>query len=137
MGTTVITSAQGTFQDITETSVVAVFRENLLKNIQPGDEVEIAFKSFPGQIAAGKVDAILGFTGEGQLFSSGTVPEVWKLGSKGFMGVRIKLDDDEFARTLPLGAAGTTAIYTQSGKAFHVITKMTLRMNSWLYNLPT
>ena len=136
MATTVITSAQGIFQDMTETTVVAVFRENMLKNIQPGDVVEIAFKSFPGRLGVGKVDALLGFTGEGQLATSGVLPVAATLGSKGFLAVRIKLDDEQFAKELPLGAAGTTAIYTSSGKPFHIITKIALRMKSWLYNLP-
>ena len=113
MATTVITSAQGIFQDMTETTVVAVFRENMLKNIQPGDVVEIAFKSFPGRLGIGKVDALLEFTGEGQLATSGILPVAATVGSKGFLAVRIKLDDEQFARELPLGAAGTTAIYTQ------------------------
>ena len=136
MATTLITSAQGTFQDMSETSVVAILRENLLKNVKPGEEVEIAFQNFPGQLAMGKVDALLGFTGEGQLSTSGVVPVAASLGSKGFLAVRIKLDDEQFARELPLGAAGTTAIYTDFGKPFHAITKIAIRMKSWLYMAP-
>jgi hypothetical protein len=48
----------------------------------------------------------------------------------------VLLDDKVFASELPLGAAGTTAIYTKVGKPFHLITKIALRMKSWLYNLP-
>jgi hypothetical protein len=58
------------------------------------------------------------------------------LGSKGFLAVRIKLDDDDFARELPLGGAGMTAIYTKKGDPFHLITKIVVRMKSFLYNLP-
>ena len=136
MSTTVITSAQGAFQDMSQTKVVAVFRQNLVKNIAAGDRVEIAFKSFPGRLASGKVDAILEYTGEGQLLTSGVVPVVASMGSKGFLAVRINLDDEEFARQVPLGAAGATAIYTGVGKPFHAISKIVVRMKSWLYNLP-
>jgi multidrug resistance efflux pump len=136
MTTTVMSSAQGTFQDMSDTKVLAVFRQNLVKNIAAGDSVEIAFKSFPGRLALGKVDAILEYTGEGQLLTSGVVPSAATIGSKGFLAVRINLDDEEFARQVPLGAAGATAIYTDVGKPFHAISKIVIRIKSMLFNLP-
>jgi membrane fusion protein (multidrug efflux system) len=136
MTTTVITSAQGTFMDMSETVVAAVFPQNLLKNVKKGDTVEIAFKSLPGQIAAGKIDAVLEYTGEGQLTPEATLPVAADVGSKGFLVVRILLDDEELAKELPLGGAGTTAIYTQVGKPFHVISKITVRIKSWMYYAP-
>lgn len=136
MTTTVITSAQGAFQDMGTTRVLAIFRQNLLKNVASGDSVEIAFKSSPGFLAEGKVEAILEYTGEGQLLTSGVLPVAATIGSKGFLAVKITLDDEDFARGLPLGGAGTTAIYTKVGKPFHAITKIVVRMKTWLYNLP-
>lgn len=136
MSTTVISSAQGTFQDMSETKVYAVFRQNLVKNVAAGDTVEIAFKSFPSRLALGKVFTIFELTGEGQLQTSGVLPIAASIGSKGFLGVGIKLDDEGFAKELPLGGAGTTAIYTDAGKPFHLISKIVIRMNAWLYNLP-
>jgi multidrug resistance efflux pump len=136
MGVSVIVSAQGAFMDMSETKVVAVYRQNLLKNVAAGDTVEIAFKSFPGYLATGTVDAVLEYTGEGQLMSSGVLPAATTIGSKGFLAVRITLDDESFASELPLGGAGTTAIYTKFGKPFHVIAKIVIRMKAWLYNLP-
>jgi hypothetical protein len=47
-------------------------------------------------------------------------------------GVAIELDDQEVARSLPQGTGGTVAIYTQSGKPVHVISKVAMRMNAWL-----
>jgi multidrug resistance efflux pump len=131
MTTTVITSAQGVFMDMSETVVAAVLPQNLVKNVAPGDEVEFAFKSTPGRIATGKVSAVVEYTGEGQLEPSGVVPVVATLGSKGFLVVRIKLDDEDLARELPLGGAGTTAIYTKVGGPFHVISKIVVRMKAW------
>jgi multidrug resistance efflux pump len=121
---------------MSDTKVLAVLRQNLVKNIAVGDRVEIAFKSFPGRLVLGKVDAILEYTGEGQLLTSGVVPVVASIGSKGFLAVKISLDDGEFAKEVPLGAAGTTAIYTDVGKPFHAISKIVVRMKAWLYNLP-
>ena len=50
--------------------------------------------------------------------------------------MRIRLDDDQFARKLPLGGAGAVAIYTNVGKPFHIISKMVVRIKGWLYYLP-
>ncbi len=136
MTTTVASSAQGSFVDMSRTRVVAIYPQNLLRNVASGDVVEIAFKSFPNRIVTAKVDTILEYTGEGQLLTTGVLPVATTIGSKGFLAVRIVLDDDAFARELPLGGAGTTAIYTDIGNPFHSITKIALRMKSLLYNLP-
>ena len=103
MGTTVITRQQGSFMDMTETVVAAVFPQNLVENVAPGDTVEIAFKSLPGQIATGKVDEVLEYTGEGQIDMSGNVPNAKSIGSKGFLVVRILLDDQELAKVTAAG----------------------------------
>ena len=136
MTTTTIARVQGLFMDMTETYVGAVLPQNLLKNVQPGDAVEIAFKSLPGRIATGKVDEVLEYTGEGQLEPSVELPVAKAVGSKGFLVVRITLDDEELAKELPLGGAGTTAIYTKAGEPFHLISKIALRMKGFLYYLP-
>jgi membrane fusion protein (multidrug efflux system) len=136
MTTTVSASAQGAFVDMSETVVVAIFPQNQLKNVHSGDSVDVAFKSFPNQIATGTVDAVLEYTGEGQQLTRGVIPVAASVGSKGKLAVRVALDDAVFAKQLPLGGAGTTAIYTKVGNPFHIITKITMRIKSLLYNLP-
>lgn len=136
MTTTVISSAQGTFVDMTDTVIAAVFPQNLLKNVESGDTAEVVFKSFPNHVATGKVDAVLEYTGEGQLTPGGVLPVAANIGSKGFLAVRIVLDDEDFARALPLGGAGMAAIYTKVGNPFHLITKIALRIKGWTYYLP-
>ena len=37
---------------------------------------------------------------------------------------------------LPLGGAGSVAIYTNSGKPFHLISKVTIRINMWMNYAP-
>jgi membrane fusion protein (multidrug efflux system) len=136
MGTTVISRGQASFMDMTETVVAAVFPMNLVQHVAPGDTVEIAFNSLPGQIATGKVDAVLEYTGEGQIDMSAIIPEAKNIGSKGMLIVRIFLDDEELAKKLPLGAAGTTAIYTKFANPFHIITKITVRIKAWMNYVP-
>jgi multidrug resistance efflux pump len=136
MGTTLIVRAQASFMDMTETVVAAVLPMNLVQNVAPGDTVEIAFNSLPGQIVTGKVDQVVEYTGEGQIDMSGNVPIAKSIGSKGMLVVRILLDDQELAKTLPLGGAGTTAIYTSFAEPFHIITKITVRIKAWMNYLP-
>jgi multidrug resistance efflux pump len=137
MTTTVITSAQGTFMDTSKPGVIAaVFPQNLVKNMAPGNPVDIAFKSLPGQIVTGKVDAVLEYTGEGQLLSIGQLPIAKNLKSKGFLVVRITIDDEALASDLPLGAAGSVAVYTDALKPFHIISKITIRIKMWVNYLP-
>ena len=127
--------AIGTFME-DDTVIAAIYPQNLLKNVKPGNTVEIAFKSTPGQVVSGKVDAIVKYTGEGQLAPSGNLPEASSIGAKGYLAVRIRLDDDKIAQKLPLGAAGTVAIYTDVGKPFQIITTITIRIKGWMNFLP-
>jgi len=129
-------TAVGTIMDLSDTAVVAVYPQNLLGNVLPGDTVEVAFRRTPGQIATGKVEAVVKYTGEGQFKAGDTLPVVATVGSKGYLAVLIRLDDEELARSLPMGAAGTVAIYTGFAKPFQAISKIALRMKGWLYYLP-
>jgi membrane fusion protein (multidrug efflux system) len=126
----------GTIMDLSATRIVVIYPQNLLKYVKSGDKAEIAFMRKPGSIATGTVDAVVQYTGEGQFVASGTLPVAATVGSKGLLAVRIRLDDKDLAKTLPLGAAGTTAIYTDFGKPFQIISKIALRIKGWLYYLP-
>lgn len=128
--------AVGTIMDLSDSAVIAIYPQNLLKRVAPGDSVEIAFRRHPGTIATGKVETVVNYTGEGQFAANDRVPVAATVGSKGFLAVRILLDDEELAKTLPLGAAGSVAIYTGFGGPFHIISKIVVRMKGWLYYLP-
>ena len=126
----------GTIMDLSESAILAVYPQNLLKYVNSGDSVEIAFRRMPGTIATGKVMTVVNYTGEGQFAATGILPVVATVGSKGFLVVRIQLDDEDLAKKLPLGAAGTTSIYTGFGKPFHLISKVVVRIKSYMYFLP-
>ena len=129
-------TAVGTIIDHSDTAVLAIYPQNLIRHVAKGDVVEIAFRRHPGTIATGKVDTVIKYTGEGQFAASDKIPVIATVGAKGFLAVRIHLDDEKLAKELPLGASGTTAIYSGFGKPFHVISKIALRMKGWLYYLP-
>jgi multidrug resistance efflux pump len=128
----------GTFVNVSDTAVAAVFPQNWLSNVEPGDEVEMVLNPYPGRLFLGKVDYVIPATGGGQFTTSGTIPNAARIGSDGLYAVRINFSDDAVARKLSLGSGGSAVIYTQKGKATHVISKVAIRMKKWLlYVMPT
>ena len=125
----------GTFVDTTRTNLVASFGQNVCKNVNAGDPVEIAFKSRPGEVFKGKVEMIVPASGEGQFVTTGQLGSASNVGSAGELAVRFQLNDQEVADELPMGTAGNVVIYTSWGKPFHIISKVVVRMNAWGYYL--
>jgi membrane fusion protein, multidrug efflux system len=131
-------AAAGTFVNVSDTAVAAVFPQNWLSNVEPGDDVEMVLNPYPGALFLGKVDYVIPATGGGQFTTSGTIPNAARIGSDGLYAVRINFSDDAVARKLSLGSGGSAAIYTKKGKATHIISKVTIRMKKWLlYVMPT
>ncbi|EMI26798.1 HlyD family secretion protein [Rhodopirellula europaea] len=128
-------SPLGTFVDSTQLILVASFPQNLLCNVQPGDRAELTFKSRPGEVFTGAVEDIVQATGEGQFAVTGSLPSAASLGSSGKFAAKFVMDDTEAAQLLAVGTSGNVVIYTDHGKAFHVISKVVIRMNAWLYYL--
>jgi multidrug resistance efflux pump len=129
-------SAIGTFMDMTDTRVVVVLPQNLLRKVSTGDPVEMVFMSRPGIIDMGTVLGVSKYTGEGQLVASGDLPIAANVGSKGYLAAAIRLDDDAVAKQLALGEAGAAAIYTQPAGPFAIVSKIYLRMLSLMFFLP-
>jgi multidrug resistance efflux pump len=129
-------AAAGTFIDTSQTMIVAPFPAQMLIHVKPEQNVELAFKNMPGRLYRGKVDSVLQATGEGQFTTSGKLPSAASIGSPGMLAVKIRLDDDQSADELELGSAGSVAIYTDWGKPFAMMSKVTIRLKKWLYFLP-
>ncbi len=134
--TSIPLAAAGTFVETGATAIVASIPANYLTHVKPGQMVELAFKSEPGHLFLGKVDAMIQASGEGQFQTGGKLPSAASIGSPRFMAVRIKLDDPTKADELAMGMPGTVAIYTDHGKPFAMISKVAIRMQKWLYFLP-
>jgi multidrug resistance efflux pump len=131
-------AAAGTFVNVSDTAVAAVFPQNWLSNVEPGDDVEMVLNPYPGLLFLGKVDYIIPATGGGQFTTSGTIPNAARIGSDGLYAVRINFSDNTVARKLSLGSGGSAVIYTNKGKATHVISKVAIRMKKWLlYVMPS
>ncbi len=129
-------SAAGSFVETSETRVVAQLPGQMLMHVKPGQEVEMAFKSDPGQLYLGKVDTVIQATSEGQFTTSGKLPSAASIGSPGILAVLIRFNDDQKIDQIEMGTAGTVAIYTDWGKSLSMISKVTVRMKKWLYFLP-
>ena len=130
-------SPAGTFICTAQNFIVAVFPQNYLMNVRPGDEVELVLDPYPGRLFKAEVENVITATGEGQFTPGGNIPYAAKVGSVGVLAVKIRLTEPA-PPNLPLGAGGTVAIYTDHGKSVHVISKVTIRMKKWaLYVLPS
>ena len=114
--------------------LVAGISQSRLRFVEPGQEVEMALRVFPGQIITGKVDRVVAINPAAQLIPSGIIPVAPTLADAALpYGVVIKLDENDFdLSTIPGGAAGTAAIYTDSVKATHVIRRVMIRMEAWI-----
>lgn len=113
--------------------ILAMYSQNELRNIQPGDEAEIALKTFPNRIIKAEVDSIIWSSGTGQLPLSGTVPQTGAAPiPPGRFAVRLKAVGADETAFLPMGAQGAGAVYTQHGHFLHVIRKVILRVGSKL-----
>jgi multidrug resistance efflux pump len=128
----------GTFVVTTDTAIAAVFPQNWLSNVEPGNDAEVILNPYPGRLFFGKVDYVISATGGGQFTPGGTIPNAAKIGSDGLYAVRINFNDAALARKLSIGSGGAATIYTNKGKATHVISKVAIRMKRWLlYVVPS
>ena len=114
------------FIDTSETVVGVEIPQIYTRYIEPGQEVEVTFKLFPGQVFNGKVDTVLQATSTGQVVASGSAVAPRQVTAAPFV-VRVKLDDAKLAASLPAGTAGAAAIYTSHIKPSHIIRKVILR----------
>jgi RND family efflux transporter MFP subunit len=112
--------------------VVASFSQSSIRNIQPGDPAEMVFALFPGEVFAGTITHVVKATGTAQLVVSGNIPVLTGDPSAGRYAVRIRLDDPEVLDRLPQGAGCSVVAYTSTGKPFHVISKVAMRMTAWM-----
>ncbi|HEX5767647.1 MAG TPA: HlyD family secretion protein [Burkholderiales bacterium] len=118
--------------------VVALYHQNELHQVKPGNEVEFALKTIPGKIIKGKVDSIVWAQGQGQLLPTGTIPMSGVVAQPpGRYAVKFNIADRDRELFLAAGAAGDAAIYTDGLHAIHIIRKVILRVGSYInYLIP-
>jgi multidrug resistance efflux pump len=110
----------------------AAFKQNSLQAVDIGDEVEVSFDAVPGRIFAGKVKQILPIMSEGQISPTGQLRTLDSVSSKpGRVLVEVEFTDDLKPYKLPVGASGTTVIYTGEWHAIQIIRMVILRIKAW------
>lgn len=110
-------------------NVIALYEQNELHQIEPGNEVELALITHPGAILKGKVNSIVWAQGQGQSAPSGDLPTLSRDLPPGRYAVKIDMEDTVF---LAAGARGAAAVYTEHGKLIHLVRKVIIRVGSMM-----
>jgi hypothetical protein len=120
--------------------------QNQLRHLRPGMPAEVTFKILPGKVLNARMITGAPITPGGQLAPSGNVPSAPGAQTlPELYGIVLELDEGftESGLTpmdiasVPGGAVGTGAVYTDAAKATHVIRKVMIRMQAWLnYLIP-
>jgi multidrug resistance efflux pump len=112
--------------------VVALYYQNELHQIAPGNEAEFTLNTDPGRIIKGTVDSIIWAQGQGQLPQSGTLPMTGVLTQPpGRFAVKFNVAEKDQAYLVAAGAAGHAAIYTDRLHAIHILRKVILRVGAY------
>jgi multidrug resistance efflux pump len=113
--------------------ILALFWQNELHQVEPGNEAELALSTYPGRILKAKVDSIIWAQGQGQLPLTGSLPQTGAAPTpEGRFAVKLLLDDRNKDVFLAAGARGEGAIYTHRFVPIHIIRKVLLRVSSYL-----
>lgn len=126
-----ITPAMSFVED--EQWIMAIYNQNEVRQVKPGQEAEIAMRMYPGRIVKCRVESIMWATAQGQLpigFASnmvGVAPI-----PRNSLAVRLLPDKDDEHLFLASGALGTGAIYTDSIEEIHILRKVIVRVSAKL-----
>jgi multidrug resistance efflux pump len=122
----------------TDGQVVALFNQNELHQVAPGNEAELALYTLPGRIIKARVDSVIWAQGAGQMQTSGNLPMTGVLAAPPQrFAVKFDIDERDREQFLAAGAAGEAAIYTDHLAMLHIIRKVILRVGSNLnYVIP-
>jgi multidrug resistance efflux pump len=113
--------------------VVALFNQNELHQIAPGNYAEFSLKTNPGRIVRAKVDSIIWAQGMGQMQQSGTLPMTGVLAAPpNRFAVKFDIEDADRDLLVAAGAAGHAAVYTESAKAIHILRMVILRVGAYM-----
>jgi multidrug resistance efflux pump len=112
--------------------VVALFNQNELHQVAPGNYAEFTLKTNPGRIVRAKVDSVIWAQGMGQMQQSGTIPMTGVLAAPpNRFAVKFDIEDADKDLLVAAGAAGQAAIYTERGKAIHILRMVILRVGAY------
>jgi multidrug resistance efflux pump len=112
-------------------TVIALFKQNELHQVQPGDEAEVILLTNPGAVIKCKVDSVVWAQGQGQSPLSNQLPQTGPIPTEpGRFPVKLRVDDKDKGLFLAAGARGQAAIYTQNLAAIHILRKVLIRVST-------
>src|SRR5437660_4461494 len=113
--------------------LLAFYRQNELRYVEPGDEAEIFMKVYPGRIIKCKVNSILWATAQGQLPISGNLPNTQPMvAPEQRIAVRLVTDGKDKDVFLAAGARGQGTIYTEEHQMIPLIRRVIVRIQAKL-----
>jgi multidrug resistance efflux pump len=115
-----------------EYQIFALFGQNELHEVEPGNEAEITLDTYPGRVIKAHVDSVIWAQGQGQLDASGDIPRTTFVAPPGRFPVKLVVSEKDHALFLAAGARGSAAIYTPHLAPVHIIRKVLLRVESFL-----
>jgi multidrug resistance efflux pump len=115
-----------------EYQIFALFGQNELHQVAPGNHAEITLDTYPGRVIKAHVDSVLWAQGQGQVEASGDLPRTVFVPPPGRFPAKLVVGEHDRALFLAAGARGSAAIYTEHFKLVHIIRKVLLRVASYL-----
>jgi len=113
--------------------VIALFQQNELHQIEPGNEAEFTLNTYPGRIIKATVDSIVWAQGQGQIANSTQLPTTgFGPIPPGRFPVKLTVAQQDADLFLPAGAVGNGTIYTEHGAMIHIIRKVIMRVGAKL-----
>jgi multidrug resistance efflux pump len=114
-----------------EYQVIALYAQNELPLVEPGNEAEFTLKNYSGRVIKAKVDSIVWAQAQGQVAQSGMLPQTGIYPQvPGRFPVKFVVTDKDKELFLPAGAAGAGAIYTEHAAAIHILRMVILRVGT-------
>jgi multidrug resistance efflux pump len=115
----------------TEYQVFALFNQNELHQVQPGNEAEITLDTYPGHVIKAHVDSVIWAQSQGQIDANGNLPQTTFNPPPGKFPVKLVVSKEDSPLFLAAGARGAAAIYTEHIALIHLIRKVLLRVSSY------
>jgi len=116
-----------------EYQVIALYQQNELHQVDPGNEAEFTLNTYPGRVIKASVDSIIWAQGQGQVANSTQLPTTgYGPLPPGRFPVKLNVAQKDAELFLPAGAVGDGAIYTDHGEMVHIIRKIILRVGAKL-----
>ena len=111
--------------------VIALYHQNELHQIEPGNEAEFILNTHPGHVFKAKVDSIVWAQGQGQVANSTQLPTTgFGPIPPGRFPVKLLVDARESDIFMPAGSIGDGAIYTDHLAFLHILRKVLLRVST-------